>query len=129
MTDILDTWRTSRGLARFVDPVKVRHGGEIRVYESSAADSPHVWLDAAPTSHLAAADAWLLARQLMWLLVNHYQGDARPAGYRQYAVAALDAALAQTADTPKLWPPGWGLLDALDRLGYTVVRAAPGDPR
>lgn len=66
------------------------YGGEIKVYESSAALAPHVWLSATDTNtgpggqpveaciHLTAENAWKLAEQLMSLVQNHYQGDARP---------------------------------------------------
>lgn len=68
------------------------YGGEVTVYESSAASGPHIWLKAeAPVNlnepngathtaamHLTAENAWKLAEQLMHLVRNHYQGDASP---------------------------------------------------
>jgi len=64
-------------------------GSQVRVYESSSASGPHVWLTAeAPVNlnepdgpkveapvHLTAGNGWRLAEQLMHLVINHYQGD------------------------------------------------------
>lgn len=55
----------------------------ITAYESSNADGPHVWVsidprDGIPRCELTAEDAWKFAEQLMTLVRNHYQGDARP---------------------------------------------------
>jgi hypothetical protein len=62
-------------------------GGDIRVYESSAAEEPHIWLCAtAPldlddqpsraTVHLTVENALKLADQLHYLVEHHYQGRA-----------------------------------------------------
>lgn len=62
------------------------HGDYIRVYESSAADAPHVWLNVSSeladkiagggaTLHLTTDDALKLADQLQFLVTHHYQGD------------------------------------------------------
>ena len=73
-------------------PSPSNYGGEARIYESSNASGPHIWLDATcpadlnrkdgPTVeaslHLTAESAWQLAEQLMTLVAHHYQGDARP---------------------------------------------------
>lgn len=88
----LDITRSDRGFDR-LPPIPSEYGGNVSVYESSAADGPHVWLFAtAPADlnnpsgpeveapiHLTAEHAWQLAEQLMTLVANHYQGDARPA--------------------------------------------------
>lgn len=55
----------------------------ITAYESSNARSPHVRVqidprDGVPICELSAENAWKLAEQLMTLVANHYQGDARP---------------------------------------------------
>lgn len=67
-------------------------GSYVDVYESSCAVGPHIWLMAtAPVDlnhpdgpaveapvHLTAENAWRIAEQLMYLVRNHYQGDATP---------------------------------------------------
>jgi hypothetical protein len=87
---------TDRGLTH-MRPVPSEYGGEVKVYESSAAEGPHIWLQAtAPVNlnepdgpthevpiHLTAESAWRLAEQLRWLVEHHYQGDARPENLRQ----------------------------------------------
>ncbi len=58
--------------------------GEVVVYESSAAEAPHLWLrvNAAPgfggtaetvSAHLPLDEAEKLRDQLTWLIENHYQ--------------------------------------------------------
>lgn len=75
-------------------PIPSEYGGEVSVYESSAAGSPHIWLRAeapidlnrpgGPTHetamHLTAENAWRLGEQLIFLVRNHYQGGASPEG-------------------------------------------------
>jgi hypothetical protein len=87
----LDVTQSSRGFDH-LPPIPSEYGGIVRVYVSSAATGPSVWLCAvAPvdlndptgpavdaTMHLTAEDAWHLAEQLMTLVRDHYQGDARP---------------------------------------------------
>lgn len=69
---------TSRGF-RHLPPIPGAYGGTVRVYESSSAESPHVWLAVASpdgdemTHHLTADAALRLARHLQWLVENHYQ--------------------------------------------------------
>lgn len=79
-------WRGPRGF-HHSSPVQSTYGGEVRVYESSAAHSPHIWLAATvpadlndPTgpsieahTHLSANDAEILRDQLTALLSVHYQ--------------------------------------------------------
>lgn len=91
MSDHLEPTTTDRGF-KHMPPIPSKYGGAVRIYESSAATGPHVWLLAespvdmnnqdGPTVeaviHLNAENAWLLAEQLRWLLEHHYQGDARP---------------------------------------------------
>lgn len=58
--------------------------GSVRVYESSAATWPHLWLNVKEperdgripeaTLQLRAETAWLLARQIVALVRGHYQG-------------------------------------------------------
>lgn len=59
----------------------------MRVYESSAAMGPHIWLSMAvpewmsrsagdPAVHLTVEDALKLADQLRYLVEHHYQGIA-----------------------------------------------------
>lgn len=78
----LHATRTDRGFEH-MPPIPNRDGGEVRVYESSAADGPHLWLrvrgrTGEGLAHLTAEDAWKVADQLRWLVEHHYQGDARP---------------------------------------------------
>lgn len=89
MSDELTPETTERGFKRFA-AIPSEYGGEVRVYESSAASGPHVWLNAAaPVSlnepdgpqvqapiHLTAENARLLGQQLLHLADNHYQGQA-----------------------------------------------------
>lgn len=88
----LDYDTSDRGFRR-LPIVTAVYGGEARVYESSAASGPHVWLnvkrqvppDAGAaadrvnvgdvTLHLSARAALALAEQLLFLLRQHYQGD------------------------------------------------------
>ncbi|MFC3454035.1 hypothetical protein [Amycolatopsis speibonae] len=89
--DHLDGAQSSRGFKR-MPPIPSEYGGDVHVYESSGATAPAIWLTAtAPADlnnrdgaqveaplHLTADNAWRLAEQLMTLVANHYQGDARP---------------------------------------------------
>jgi hypothetical protein len=91
MTEHLTPTTTDRGFDH-LPPIPNEYGGAVRVYESSNASSPHIRLNAtAPVDlndpdgptleaalHLTAENAWRLAEQLMTLVANHYQGDARP---------------------------------------------------
>jgi hypothetical protein len=94
MNDHLTPIVSDRGFSRLPSIPSDYPGGRVRVYESSAASSPHIWLTAtAPVDlnepdgpkaeapiHLSAENAWKLADQLRWLVEHHYQCDARPAG-------------------------------------------------
>ena len=78
---------SDRGFAH-MPAVPSEYGGDVRVYESSAAMGPHIWLTAtAPVSlnepdgptvkapiHLTLANAVVLRDQLTYLINNHYQG-------------------------------------------------------
>jgi hypothetical protein len=89
--DHLAVETSDRGFDR-LPAIPSAYGGNVRVYESSAAMHPHIWLTAtAPENlnrpdgptleapmHLTAEDAWKLADQLRYLVRNHYQGDAVP---------------------------------------------------
>jgi hypothetical protein len=73
-------------------PIPSDYGGQVEVYESSAAIGPCVWLSAtAPVDlneqdgprhrvpiHLTAEDALRLADQLRFLVAQHYQGSDVP---------------------------------------------------
>lgn len=121
-------------------PVPSEYGGGISVSESSAAGGPHLWVRAkapidlndpdGPTSeapmHLTAENAWLLARQLLWQVVGHYQGDSRPDSYWADALKALDTAVDVEADNGRAEVSDpQGLLDALTGLGFAVIRVGP----
>jgi hypothetical protein len=92
MTDHLNGTQTDRGFTRY-PPLPNVYGGHVRVYESSSASGPHVWLQATAPQNannptgvlmddvavlLTAEDAWRLSEQIQVLVRNHYQGDARP---------------------------------------------------
>lgn len=89
MPDHLIPAASDRGFDR-MPPIPSEYGGEVTVYESSAASGPHVWLkvrEAIPGEpvavahvHLTAGSAWRLSEQLQHLVRNHYQGDATPEG-------------------------------------------------
>lgn len=67
---------TSRGFAHYL-AIPGAYGGEVEVYESSAASGPHVWLKVTESPlHLTAANATKLAEQLLALVANHYQNEA-----------------------------------------------------
>lgn len=86
MTNSLEPTTSNRGFAH-MPPVPSEYGGDARVYESSAADGPHIWLAATcpanlnhpdgsvieVTLHLTAENASVLADQLRYLVENHYQ--------------------------------------------------------
>lgn len=74
---------SNRGFAQH-QPIKCGYGGEIRVYESSAASAPHIWVNITESERLAGRDAAVhltidAARQLVLdltdLIENHYQND------------------------------------------------------
>jgi hypothetical protein len=64
---------SDRGFDRY-PAISGAHGGEVQVYESSAASAPHVWLKATESPlHLTAENATKLAEQLLALVADHYQ--------------------------------------------------------
>ncbi len=78
------------------------YGGEVRVYESSAAMHPHVWFAVSwPTDlnrphgervsghlHLTVESAQHLAEQLLHVVEHHYQGRTRlHSAYRSRMIA------------------------------------------
>lgn len=77
---------SSRGFL-FLPPIPSEYGGEISVYESSAAGAPHIWVRAtSPTDMnnpelgskstymlLTLENAEALSEQLAWFVKNHYQ--------------------------------------------------------
>lgn len=86
-------WTSPRGFD-YTAPIQSTYGGEVSASESSSAEGPHIWLWATNPAklnhpngpqpkqetaiHLTAENAWRLAEQLMTLVRDHYQGDARP---------------------------------------------------
>lgn len=115
--------------------VPSEYGGEVRVSESSNAGYAGIWLRAEeamygkkPTTaamNLTAENAWLLGRQLLWLVVNHYQGDARPEAHFAEAHEALDAAIAATGrEHGDPQPTAEELLELLSNAGFALVRVA-----
>lgn len=125
---------TGRGFDH-MQPVPSEYGGEVSVSESSNAEYAGIWLraeDAMPGKtpmiaaiNLTADNAWLLGRQLLWLVVNHYQGDARPEEHFADAHAALDAALDATGlEHGDPQPTAEGLLERLAKAGFALVRVA-----
>jgi hypothetical protein len=142
MTDQLEFEELTIDRLANMKPVRGAYGRWVRVYESGNPKSPHVWLNSSGRSvQLAAANAWLLGRQLLWLVANHYQGDARPEDYEGYAREAMAVALLQTNQTvtvsslanespekADLYRQNADeLLEPLHRLGYAVIRVGPGE--
>lgn len=104
MAEHLLTSSNARGFARMPE-LSGRNGETVTVIESSAASGPALWLNiSVPTTptddggvptgpavpvdvgaHLDAQTAWQLAEQLMALLTEHYQGDARPPVAQRFA--------------------------------------------
>lgn len=88
MTDHLNVTTTDRGFDH-LPAIPSDYGGEVRVYESSSAKGPHIWLNAtAPVNlnqpegpkvealiHLSAENAWKLSEQIRFLVEHHYQND------------------------------------------------------
>lgn len=72
------------------------YGGEIEVYESSAASGPHLWVKATDETgkevilHLSAETSWKFAEQVVTAVRNHYQGDSTPES-AAYVVIDRDA--------------------------------------
>lgn len=72
---------------KFLPPVTDNYGARVKVYESSSAEHPHIWLKAeSPENpnfpgenineaylHLTVEKATELAEQLLYLVENHYQ--------------------------------------------------------
>lgn len=69
--------------------IKCTYGSIVRVYESSAAESPHIWIRTAQlvdmnrpdsderveaVAHLTRSQAIALAEQLLYLATHHYHG-------------------------------------------------------
>jgi hypothetical protein len=74
--DHLASTTSDRGFDRY-PAIPGAYGGEVQVYESSAASGPHVWLKASESPlHLTAENATKLAEQLLALVANHYQNEA-----------------------------------------------------
>lgn len=80
-----DVTVTDRGFQHMA-PVPGTYGGEVKVYESSSAMAPHIWLNVwsyadvnnrtgreEATVHLTLEDADLLRDRLGHLIENHYQ--------------------------------------------------------
>lgn len=69
---------SDRGL-RYCHEVEGTYGDNVQVYESSAADGPHLWVKANSATGLSAAvhlhidDAVVLAEQLLRLHRMHHQ--------------------------------------------------------
>ena len=77
---------SSRGFA-YMPELKGTYRDAVKVYESSAATEPCVWLrvkegDYSATAHVTAEVAWAFAEQIMTVVRDHYHGDARPTAIR-----------------------------------------------
>ena len=87
MSDHLTPKQSNRGFAH-LPAIPGAYGGEAKVYESSAASGPHLWLCVTEpteankpggpfveaTLHLTVENAAKLAEQIQYLIANHYQG-------------------------------------------------------
>lgn len=71
-----------------MEPITCAYGSEVKVYESSAASGPHIWLNVQTdvgaltqqkpgegTAHLTLEQAELLRDQLSHLISHHYQTE------------------------------------------------------
>lgn len=72
---------SERGFAQH-DRIPGAYGGFVRVYESSAASAPHVWVHVVDKAcgavlHLTVENARQLAADLTDLCDNHYQGTGQ----------------------------------------------------
>lgn len=90
MTNHLQPETTDRGFNR-LPQIAGDYGGRVRVYESSAAMAPHIWLKAtSPVDlnrpegpeqsvhvHLTLDSARELMEQIGWLVDHHYQQSGR----------------------------------------------------
>lgn len=61
-----------------LEPITDAHGGTVKVYESSAAISPHIWVtiegvEGVSDSCLTLEQAEELINQLRYLIDNHWQ--------------------------------------------------------
>lgn len=79
-----------RGFKHY-EPIVSNSGDEVRVYESSAADAPYLWLRVnEATAHLRLADVERLIASLKAGIANHYQQPApsvgKEGGGRRYRV-------------------------------------------
>jgi len=84
----LEVGVTDRGFSH-LPAIPGAYGGEATVYESSAASSPHVWLNVrVPTDmnlngrnfveatlHLTVENAMKISEQLAYLVAHHYQNE------------------------------------------------------
>lgn len=80
----LRTHTTDRGFDHMPE-IPSGYGGSVRVYESSNAEGPHIWVKVEESmrggvpstsfAHLKAEDAVKLAEQIMFLVANHYQNN------------------------------------------------------
>lgn len=82
----LEVETTDRGF-KHMTRILSEYGGYVKVYESSAASGPHLWLsvtcpsdlnnpDSEPIeaiAHLTLESAEKLVEQIDWLVTNHYQ--------------------------------------------------------
>jgi hypothetical protein len=83
VTDHLTGERSDRGFLHMPALNDSYGANAVRVFESSSAIGPHLWLRVrdggdTPVAHLTAEQAWQLKEQIEYLLEHHYQGDARP---------------------------------------------------
>jgi len=91
-------------------PIQSTYGDEFRAYESSAAEGPCIWLaitmrDSKDVhAHLTAENAWHLAEQIMTLVRDHYQGDARPEQRIADLIAHTELDLAGEQEATRVHP-------------------------
>lgn len=64
---------TDRGFTH-MEPVTTATNETVRVYESSSATQPRIWLEInGEAAHLSLKQASQIERQLRWLRKHHYQ--------------------------------------------------------
>lgn len=87
----LEPVKTDRGFSH-LPPITDGYGSSVHVYESSAADGPHVWVKireeqttprggrtAEICAHLTMEELVKLGEQIEWMKQHHYQGACESA--------------------------------------------------
>lgn len=143
MTDVTFTRAegSPRGL-RHHAPLPSTDGETIAAYTSSDATDPHVWVKTTPAgallpayAHLPADVAYVLAQQLLDLVIHHHRGDGRAPHTTDDAIDTLisllvdleNDAITGRAAEETIGDRAQAVLDRLERHGFALVRVQPLD--